>query len=102
MVIQIIMMAYGIADGQSFFTQWRDLLWISVFGVMNLYAAGEIKLLYNLRKIPVDKLMDAQKQMLDVDAYRSEKYKIYVINEDECLSCGTCSGVCPVDAPCEV
>lgn len=76
-----IMMAYGIADGQSFFTQWRDLLWISVFGVMNLYAAGEIKLLYNLRKIPVDKLMDAQKQMLDVDAYRSEKYKIYVLND---------------------
>ena len=76
-----ILIAYGIADGQSFFTGWRDLLWITVFGVMNFYAAGEIKLLYNLHKIPADRLVDAQKQMFDVDSFRSEKYKIYVLND---------------------
>ena len=29
----------------------------------------------------------------------SEKDGKYVINADECLECGACEGVCPVGAP---
>ena len=29
----------------------------------------------------------------------TEGEETFEINKDECISCGTCSGVCPVDAP---
>ncbi|MBO4457814.1 MAG: hypothetical protein J5802_08845 [Butyrivibrio sp.] len=74
-------MGIGMQKGQLDLTDWSMWLTILVMGIMNLYAVGEIKWLYKLRKIPVDRLVDAQKQMLGKDSYRSDKYKIYVLDD---------------------